>query len=103
MAEEFAGRLRTRLGLERWADAGSGPGWQAAGELWAEVAPASDRIREDGGAEQYRGRLRVRLRPADVDESCRLLWEGRAYAVLATRRDPATPDRMELLIEERLP
>ena len=100
MHEEFAGRLRSRLGLERWVE-DDAPGWRADGELWAELAPATDRLKADGGTENYRGRLRVRLRPAAVDESCRLIWQGRPYQVLATRQDPATPDRMELLIEER--
>lgn len=97
MEREFAGRLRTRLMVERWAESG----WVDGGELWGDVALASERPLDDAEAERFRGRLKVRTRPADVDATCRVKLDGRAYAVLAARRDPQTPDRMELLVEER--
>lgn len=101
MDGEFAGRLRTRLTLERWAETAGVGGWAAGGELWGDVALASERPLDDAEAERFRGRLKVRTRPADVDTTCRLRLDGRSYAVLAARRDPRTPDRMELLLEER--
>lgn len=101
MNQEFAGRLRTRLGLERWVEAGGAAGWRDEGELWADVTLAPERTLEGAEAERFRNRLKVRLRTADVDPTCRVRVDGRLYAVLAARRDPRTPDRMELLVEEQ--
>lgn len=101
MNREFAGRLRTRLALERWVEAGGTPGWRPDGELWGDVTLAPERPLEGAEAERFRTRLKVRLRPADVDATCRVTLDGRIYAVLAARRDPSVSDRMELLVEEQ--
>jgi head-tail adaptor len=99
---ELTGRLRTRLGVERWRDLDEGGLWAADGELWAEMAATPERIAADGGAERRRPRFRLTTRPCPIDETCRLTWAGRTLNVLTVRADPATPDRIEILAEERL-
>lgn len=99
MGEEYAGRLRRRLAVERWADDEAGGAWTDAGMIWGEVSALASRVAGDGGAERLRGRMRVRARDAGVDASCRLWIDGRSYAVLSARSE--APGRQELLIEER--
>ncbi|MDT7934213.1 MAG: head-tail adaptor protein [Sphingomonadaceae bacterium] len=98
---ELTGRLRTRLGVERWRDLDEGGLWTADGELWAEMAAMPERTAPDGGAERRRPRFRLIARPGAIDETCRLIWAGRTLSVLTVRADPVTPDRIEILAEER--
>lgn len=106
MVNELAGRLRARLTVERWvgvpdgAGGFTGEGWRASGRVWAELAAAGHRNGVEAEARRARTRMKATLRPCSVDAACRLRWDGRLFQVLAVTRDPATPDRTGLLIEE---
>jgi head-tail adaptor len=106
MVNGLAGRLRTRLGVERFtmfgADGAGGfeGGWTPAGSLWAEMVGAGDDARVEGDQRVRRARWTVTARDGDIDPTCRLRWGTRAFAVLGVRHDPGTPDRMKLLVEE---
>lgn len=103
---ELAGRMRARLTLERWAGvpdgAGGfeGEGWRLVRAIWADLSDLGEEQERAGEATRARRRLRAIVRPADIDSRCRLRWDGRIFAVLSARTDPATPDRMRLVIEE---
>lgn len=105
-AREMAGRMRARLTLERWAGvpdgAGGfeGEGWRLVRAIWADLSDMGEDRDRAGEATRVRRRLRAIVRPADIDNRCRLRWDGRTFAVLSARTDPATPDRMKLVIEE---
>ena len=105
MADGFAGRLRTRLGVERFFGVGDGiggyeGGWTSAGQVWAELSEAGEEARIEGERRVRRARWKVLARAGEIDLTCRLRWGVRAFAVLSIVRDPATPDRMRLLVEE---
>lgn len=104
---ELAGRLRARLTVERWAGVGDGAGgfgegdgWEVRGKVWAELMAAPVAVGRDGEAVARRGRFRGVMRPGAVDATCRLRMGERLFQVLAVTRDPSTPDRMGLLLEE---
>ncbi len=106
MTMGLAGRLRTRLAVERFslfgAEGAGGfeGGWTPAGALWAEMAEASEHATTEGAQALRRARWKVTARTGEVDRSCRLRWGARAFAVLSVTHDPALPDRMRLLVEE---
>ena len=106
MVSGLAGRLRTRLGVERFtsvnADGAGGfeDGWVPSGYIWAEMVDAGEDAVSEAGATVRRGRWKVLARDGAVDLTCRLRWGARAFAVLSVARDPALPDRMRLLVEE---
>lgn len=108
MVSGLAGRLRTRLGVERFSGAADGAGgfdggWQPNGSLWAELSEAGEDARIEGEARVRRARWKVLAREGAIDLTCRLRWGTRAFAVLSLTRDPATPDRLRLLVEEVAP
>ena len=106
MASGLTGRLRTRLGVERFTTVGADGaggfdgGWTAAGQVWAEMAESGEDARSEAAAKVRRGRWKVTAREGAIDTACRLRWGARAFAVLSVMRDPTTPDRMRLLVEE---
>ncbi len=106
MVSGLAGRLRTRLGVERFTASGAdgaggfAGGWTPAGSLWAEMVDAGEDVVSDGEARVRRARWTVTARAGEIDATCRLRWGARAFAVLGVRHDPGTPDRMRLLVEE---
>lgn len=107
-ANEWAGALNQRLLLQHWQAARDAAGadvgqWADAGAVWAGVQPvAALAAGAAGDARQSGGRWRIWLRDgAGVGLNSRLGWRGRWLLVLALRRDPATPGRLELLAEER--
>ena len=106
MESELAGRLRARLTVERWVGVADGvggfegEGWKVSGRVWAELAAAGHRSGVEAETPVARTRLKATMRPYAVDSSCRLKWGERVFRVLAVTRDPATPDRMGLLMEE---
>ena len=106
MASGLAGRLRTRLRIERFdPQATDGAGgftgnWTQAGAIWAEMAEAGEMAATEGGQRARRTRFKVTSRAADFDLAYRLRLGERAFTVLSVTRDPMTPDRMRLLVEE---
>lgn len=106
MGQEFAGRLRARLDVERWTGVPDGAGgfearWTPSGAVWAEIATAGQRAATEGGQHFTHPRFRAVMREGDLDRSCRLRWGNRVLSVLNVSRDPKHPDRMQLLLEER--
>ncbi len=107
MVSGFAGRLRTRLGVERFValSAGDGAGgfdggWHPSGSIWVEMTEAGDDARVEGDQRVRHSRWKVLAREGAIDLTCRLRWGACAFAVLSVTRDPATPDRLRLLVEE---
>lgn len=101
----FAGRLRFRLGVERFVGGEDGAGgfvgaWTPGLPVWADMNPAGDHLLVEADGRASRPRFHVELRAGDLDRMCRLRFGARAFAVLSVTKDPHTPDRMGVLVEE---
>ncbi len=95
----LASRLNRRVAVMREAE-----GAPACVETrWAELRPVATLAPGvDGDALVARGRWRVVMRTAvDVRLGDRLRWAGPELRVLRVTRDPARPDEVELVAEER--
>ena len=108
MDDGFAGRLRFRLGVERFQGGDDGAGgyvgeWQAAAPVWGDLTPEGEHLLVEGDARASRPRFRVETRAVGLDLTCRLRLGARAFAVLSVTNDPRTPDRQALLVEEVRP
>ena len=93
--DELSGRLRERVA------AGDGTAGDEA--WWAQLRPVTAAaVTGSPDLPPAYPRWRVTLRAGrGVDAGTRLWWRGRELAVLSATRDPAAPDRVELLVEER--
>jgi head-tail adaptor len=101
MANELAGSLRERVGIETWVgardDAGFDAGsWQAGETVFAEILPDPAALRPaEGEARRSGQRWLVTLRaPVDIGLTSRLRWAGRVLSVRAVTTDPRQPDRL---------
>lgn len=106
MADELAGVLSERVGMEAWIDARDDAGavagyWAPQGTIYAAVVPDGGGGVE-GEARRSRRRWRVTLRaPNAVRLTSRLRWGSELLAVLAVERDPRRPDRVVVRCEAR--
>ena len=102
---EFAGALNQRITLETQSagtDADGGPSgtWQSLGLVWAHITPAGAGPETVGGTLAAMARYHITLRCRDdLNVGDRLTWRAATYTILTISRDPATLDRMELLVE----
>lgn len=106
MAAEFAGRLKTRLVLEKWSGEGNQAGgftvsWEPVAVIWAEMARAAQSSSSEADARVAKLRYRATIRARSLDLSNRVLWGDKVLSILSVNEDPAAPHRMELLLEER--
>lgn len=106
MSGEFAGTLDQHVRIERRAatrdDLGGADGaWTTQATLWAAIAPLASAPwgLGDRPAASLRWVATLRL-GADVRAGDRLQWRGRLFAIRAAEADPATPDRLTLMLEE---
>lgn len=107
MNGELAGRLRTRVVIERRENArdaiGAASGdWVTMRSAWVEIAPESIGPLAVADARAAMGRWAVTMRfeaplPAIGD---RILWAGRKLRVRSVVADPRTPDQLSLSTEE---
>jgi head-tail adaptor len=106
MADEFGGRLRERVMLERAGDARDDSGnltaaWEPRGTLWIGLIPADTPTTITGESRVSRPRYRAMLRArGDIDLRHRLRWRGKTLRILRVEPDPRTPDQLTLLVEE---
>lgn len=107
MADDLAGGLRERVGIETWVeardDAGADAGyWRAERGAFAAVVPDAAAQSVEGEARRSARRWRVTLRaPSVVSLTSRLIWQSRILAVLAVEDDPRLPDRVVVRCEAR--
>lgn len=103
---ELAGRLRSRVAIERRDPARDALGgasglWLAIGSAWAELAPDGSGDAVAGDARGMAPRWQVTLRTgAEVAIGDRLVWRGRRLRVRKRTEDPAFPDRITINAEE---
>lgn len=107
MKAELAGRLRTRVIIERRENGRDAIGaangdWITMRSAWVEIAPEAIGPIGQGDARSAMPRWAVTMRfeaplPAIGD---RLLWNGRKLRVRAVIADPRSPDRLTLSTEE---
>jgi len=107
MRAELAGRLRTRVIIERREDArdaiGAATGdWITMRSAWVEIAPESIGPLAVADARSAMPRWTVTMRfeaplPAIGD---RVLWAARTLRVRSVIADPRTPDQLTLSTEE---
>lgn len=85
-----AGELTERIRLERLSDAadegggGAGSAWALVAEVWAKAWALRGRQQDEGGQsiDRVAQRFKIRWR-ADVEsEDMRVVWGGRAYAIV---------------------
>lgn len=104
---EFSGALDQMVRVERWVSGsddlgGDAGGWVAEGRRWAGIRTESAKAGGDGDALSTRQRFRVMMRQnAALGVQHRLIWQDRVLTILSIIRDPAEPDRLRLLVEER--
>ena len=109
MADDFAGGLRERVGIEAWVDTRGDDGasvgyWQPRGAAHAAVVPdaASGAGGVEAEARRSTRRWRVTMRPvADIGLASRLIWGSHILVVLGVDSDPRQPDRIVLRCEAR--
>lgn len=108
MSAEFSGALTQRLTLLRRQAArdtlgGASGAWAATGTIWASVVPVASAPWGAGDRPVAAPRWRAMLRSNfDVSPGDRAQWRGLIFAVRAVEADPATPDRIALILEEEL-
>lgn len=106
MSGELAGRLRSRVAIERRGTerdgiGGAAGGWITIGQAWAGLLPDGTGNVTAADARSAAPRWQVTLRAgADVTIGDRLLWRGRRLRVRRLSEDPAAPDRIVLDTQE---
>lgn len=106
MAEEYSGRLREPVVIERAHsvpdDSGnSSTSWLVLARGWAALVPIDAPPPLVGEGRMARAAFRVAMRDvAAAQLADRLLWRGRIFAIVRLGRDPRTPGEMTLEIEE---
>ena len=105
---EFIGSLRERVTVEHWQaaadDTGAAAGaWTAQASVWAAIVPVDTSATPVVGEQRtQRPRFRLTLRQrGGIDLVTRIRWQGRALTVLRIERDPRTPERLTILVEDR--
>jgi head-tail adaptor len=103
---ELAGRLRSRVAIERRDAArdalgGASGEWTPIGHAWADLAPHGTGDAVVGDARGMAARWQVTLRAGqDVGVGDRLVWRGRRLRVRRRIESPAFPDRITIEAEE---
>ncbi len=92
-----AGKLRHRIGLERYQTGGQDPetgwalpaAWVEFGKAWAEVTPVSAKelIAAAATHVKYNTRIKIRYR-SDIDEKDRINFRGKLYNITGIQPDP---------------
>lgn len=107
MNGELAGRLRTRVIIERREDARNAIGaangdWITMRNAWVEIAPESigPLAVADARAAMERWTVTMRFEATLPAIGDRILWAGRRLRVRSVAADPRTPDRLSLSTEE---
>lgn len=106
MSGELAGRLRSRVAIQRRAAdrdtiGGATGDWVTIGQAWAGLAPDGTGDVAAADARRAAPRWQVTLRAgADVTIGDRLIWRGRKLRVRRLSEDPAQPDRIMLDTQE---
>ena len=107
MSAEFAGSLDQRVTIQRRAAdrddlGGASGGWEAGVAVWAALAPLTPGIGGEGDRPLGRSRWKAVIRAgAEIVPGDRLQWRGGTFAVRSVEADPATPDRLTLMLEEQ--
>jgi len=104
---EFAGGLTQRVFVQRRAtdrdDLGGADGdWATLALVWAALVPATPAPWGQSDRPSASPRWQASLRTTDIVPGDRLQWRGMLLAVRSVEADPASPDRMRLLLEEDL-
>lgn len=105
-ADEFAGRLRERIAIEK-AVAGRTPtgtqiaGWEQIVRCLAAITPEGAGAEREGMALSAMQRFAVLIRRRDgIQPGQRVQWGERWLSIRQVIEDPRTPDRMTLRCEE---
>jgi len=100
-----AGTLKDRVTIQRWAAEndptwGPSPGWNAIGDVWANVTPVSGTEKPDAAGVQTTVTHRISMRyRADVTTKDRIIYRGRVLDIVSAI--DAEGRRRELIIEAR--
>ncbi len=107
MTAELAGRLRTRVIIERRENGRDAIGaangdWITMRNAWVEIAPETvgPIAQADARAAMPHWTVTMRLEAPLPTIGDRMLWSGRKLRVRAVIADPRTPDRLTLSMEE---
>lgn len=106
MKDEFAGRLKTRLSLERWTGESDQAGsfqvrWTPVATIWAEMVRATQSSSTEADSRVAKLKYRATIRAREIDLSNRIVWRSKVLSILSVNEDPSAPHKMELLLEER--
>ncbi|MGL4542860.1 MAG: head-tail adaptor protein [Polymorphobacter sp.] len=107
MADEFSGRLREPVVIERAVltadDSGNAtPSWTEVARSWAELSPVERAAPVIGEGRVQRAVFRALMRSgATLGLADRLRWQGRSFRILQIAGDPRLAGRIMLTIEEQ--